>query len=77
MPQLNITKNKWEKEFSAGKWDYLDSTPSERARSAIIGMYCQHFFPKGKILDVGCGLGTTTDFLIGSQKKQYLGVDIC
>ncbi|OHC88891.1 MAG: hypothetical protein A2546_07255, partial [Sphingobacteriia bacterium RIFOXYD2_FULL_35_12] len=69
-------KNKWEKEFSAGKWDYLDSTPSERARSAIIGMYCQHFFPKGKILDVGCGLGTTTDFLIGSQKKQYLGLDI-
>ncbi len=39
-------------------------------------MYCRYFFPNGKILDVGCGLGTTADFLISSQKKKYLGLDI-
>lgn len=76
MPQLNITKNKWEKEFSSGRWNYLDSTPTERARSAVIGMYCRHFFSAGKILDVGCGLGTIVDFLNNSQKKKYLGLDI-
>lgn len=76
MPQLNITKNMWEKEFSTGQWDYLDFTPAERARSVVIGMYCRHFSPVGKILDVGCGLGTTVDFLNGIQKKKYLGLDI-
>lgn len=76
MPQLNIPKTQWEKEFASGRWDYLDSTPAERARSAVIGMYCQYFFPTGKILDVGCGLGTTTDFLNQVQKEKYLGLDI-
>ena len=76
MPQLKVSKNKWEKEFSAGQWDYLDSTPAERARSAIIGMLCQYYHPKGKILDVGCGLGTAVDFLNTNQKKKYLGLDI-
>jgi len=76
MPQLNVSKNKWEKEFSAGQWDYLDSTPAERARSAIIGMLCQHYYIKGKILDVGCGLGTTVDFLNTDQRRKYLGLDI-
>ena len=76
MPQLKVSKNKWEKEFSAGQWDYLDSTPAERARSAVIGMLCQYYFPKGKILDVGCGLGTTVDFLNIDQRQKYLGLDI-
>lgn len=76
MPQLKISKKRWEKEFFAGRWDYLDFTPAEQARSAIIGMLCRHYYPKGKILDVGCGLGTTTDFLNEEQKKKYLGIDI-
>ncbi len=76
MPQLKVAKNKWEKEFSSGRWDCLNSNPTERARSAIIGMYCQKFSPTGKILDVGCGLGTVVDFLNNSQKKKYLGLDI-
>lgn len=76
MPQLKVLKSKWEKEFSAGQWDYLDSTPAERARSAVIGMLCQCYYPKGKILDVGCGLGTVVDFLNTFQKKKYLGLDI-
>jgi 2-polyprenyl-6-hydroxyphenyl methylase/3-demethylubiquinone-9 3-methyltransferase len=76
MPQLNVSKNKWEKEFSTGRWDYLDSTPAERARSAIIGMLCKYYCPKGKILDVGCGLGTTIDFLNTDQRQKYLGLDI-
>jgi 2-polyprenyl-6-hydroxyphenyl methylase/3-demethylubiquinone-9 3-methyltransferase len=76
MPQLNVSKNKWEKEFSAGRWDYLDSAPAERARSAIIGMLCRYYYPKGKILDVGCGLGTAVDFLNTDQKEKYLGLDV-
>lgn len=75
-PHWVVSKNNWEKEFSDGKWDYLDTTPVERARSAIIGMLCQYHYPKGRILDVGCGLGTVVDFLNITQKKKYLGIDI-
>ena len=75
-PQLKVSKNKWEKEFSSGKWDFLDIVPGEKARNAIIGMYCRHFYPNGSILDVGCGLGTVVDFLSRAQKNKYLGIDI-
>ena len=74
--QLKVNKEKWNKEFSKGRWNCLDSSPTERARHAIIGMYCRHFFPRGKILDVGCGEGTLTDFLSEAQKKRYVGIDI-
>ena len=76
MPQLNIKKSKWEKEFKAGHWDCLNNDPKERARSAVIGMYCQSFYPEGRILDVGCGLGTTVDFLNTEQRQKYLGIDV-
>ena len=71
-----VKKETWEKEFSNGKWDYLDSTPAERSRSAIIGMYCKLYSPNGNILDVGCGLGTLADFLEPIQIRKYLGLDI-
>jgi len=74
--QRKITKVEWEKEFTTGKWDYLETSPIERARHALIGMYVRCLAPKAKILDVGCGLGTTTDFLDKDQKRNYLGIDI-
>lgn len=40
-----MDRSEWEKEFLSGRWDYLDVMPAERARSAIIGMYCRHFSP--------------------------------
>jgi len=76
MPQINRSKKQWDNEYASGKWDYLDSTPSERARSAIMGMYCRYYSPEGKILDVGCGHGTLADFLNPAQKRKYLGIDI-
>ena len=74
--QLKVTSAQWNKEFSSGRWNCLDSDPTERARHAVIGMYCQKYFSKGNILDVGCGEGTLTDFLSSDQRKKYLGIDI-
>lgn len=74
--QLEIEPGEWDKEFSSGRWNCLDDNPAERARHAIIGMYCQKYFPGGNILDVGCGEGTLVDFLSDRQKKKYLGIDI-
>jgi len=69
-------KEKWEKEYISGKWDYLDKNPVERSRHAVIAMFCSYYFPKGRILDVGCGVGTLVDFLNSTQRKNYLGIDI-
>lgn len=74
--QLGILPSRWDKEFALGKWNYLDEDSAERSRHAIIGMLCQQHAPKGRILDVGCGEGTLTDFLNPKQKKKYLGIDI-
>ena len=71
-----VTKWQWNREFKSGKWDYLDSNPVERIRHSIISIFFSHYFPKGSILDVGCGFGTLTDFLSEKQKSRYLGIDI-
>lgn len=75
-PQLVVSKKRWEREFAQGSWDYLDSSPIERARHAIIGMYCQTLKPSGSILDIGCGEGTLFNFLNDAQKNKYDGIDI-
>lgn len=74
--QLKKFQDQWDKEFSSDKWSYLNFNSTEKARHAIIGMYCRHFFSKGRILDVGCGEGTLIDFLNTSQRKKYLGIDL-
>jgi len=74
--QLEVESDEWNKEFSSGRWSCLDENPAERARHAVIGMYCRKYFPSGNILDVGCGVGTLVDFLSDKQKKKYIGIDI-
>lgn len=75
-PQIVTSKERWNHEFSQGKWNYLDSSPIECARSAVIGMYCRMFKPSGGVLDVGCGEGTLFDFINDIQKRSYTGIDI-
>lgn len=74
--KLEVKRETWDKEFLSGRWNCLDENPTERARHAVIGMYCQKYFPDGKILDVGCGEGTLTDFLSEIQKQNYIGIDL-
>lgn len=74
--QISLSTSQWNKEFASGMWNYLDKSSSERARHEIIGMFCQQYSPKGRILDVGCGEGTLADFLNPAQKRKYLGIDI-
>lgn len=69
-------KQRWNREYRSGRWDLLENDSSEKARSAIIAMYCSHFFPSAKILDIGCGVGILSDFLNADQKQNYLGIDL-
>lgn len=74
--QLEVSKETWDKEFESGRWDCLEDNPAERARHAIISMFARHYFPKGRILDVGCGSGTLIDYLDDKQREKYVGIDI-
>jgi 2-polyprenyl-3-methyl-5-hydroxy-6-metoxy-1,4-benzoquinol methylase len=73
---IKARATQWNDEYANGKWDYLGENTSEKSRSAVIAMYCQHFASSGRILDVGCGKGTLFEFLNDRQKNNYFGIDV-
>lgn len=73
----NISLESWNKEYSKGEWEYLDKIAIERARAAVIATLHQTYSKKnGLLLDVGCGEGVLSDFLMPDERKRYIGVDI-
>lgn len=72
--RLIVSAAQWDREHESDRWAYLEDTPVERARHALVGMLCRHYAPHGAILDVGCGEGTLVDFL--STTHRYTGIDI-
>jgi 2-polyprenyl-3-methyl-5-hydroxy-6-metoxy-1,4-benzoquinol methylase len=72
----NISKESWNKEYNRGSWNYLETIPIERARNALIAIFCDSYAKNGSILDVGSGEGVLSDFLNKQQKRKYVGIDI-
>jgi 2-polyprenyl-6-hydroxyphenyl methylase/3-demethylubiquinone-9 3-methyltransferase len=73
---LEATAEQWNSQYANGKWNYLEESPVEKIRSAVIAMYCKHFSPEGHILDIGCGTGILFDFLSREQQSNYMGIDL-
>lgn len=75
---LYQSEGKWDTEWSSGAWEYQDIVAVERSRTAIIGsVFAQMYAPKnGSLLDIGCGEGIISDYLLPEQKAHYVGVDI-
>jgi SAM-dependent methyltransferase len=65
----------WDREYRAGKWDFLGSIPEE-AHKAVIATYMDRIKPDGRILDVGCGPGNLSAMLRKFGYKSYLGIDV-
>jgi SAM-dependent methyltransferase len=61
----------WNREFSSGRWDFLDSTADERIQSKL-----EKFARSGNILDLGCGSGTASVDLPPAAYSTYTGIDI-
>jgi SAM-dependent methyltransferase len=61
----------WDREFSGGKWDFIDDT----AKDYIYGHLEKHS-KNGSILDLGCGPGNTANELAVTAYTNYVGVDI-
>jgi len=71
-----ISKEKWEKEYEKGQWNYLDKESIERSRTAIVAVFVSYMVDNGIILDVGCGEGVLADYLSDELRANYTGIDI-
>jgi 2-polyprenyl-3-methyl-5-hydroxy-6-metoxy-1,4-benzoquinol methylase len=64
-------RNLWNTEFANGRWDYIDSTPSDCVYS-----FLTIYLRGGSLLDLGCGSGNTGAELEAKSYSTYTGVDI-
>jgi SAM-dependent methyltransferase len=67
----SIKKKIWDKDFSSGKWDFIDNTSGDCVYSHL-----KKFSKGGDILDLGCGPGNTANELPADAYRSYVGVDI-
>ncbi len=65
----------WEREYAAGKWDFLQRLP-EAGRYGVLASYIVQLRPGGWVLDVGCGQGILLQRLPSGACSHYLGVDV-
>jgi SAM-dependent methyltransferase len=66
-----VKKRLWDKEFSEGKWDFIDDTAGD-----CVYAHVEKHARKGSILDLGCGPGNTANELDAASYQSYIGVDI-
>ncbi len=67
----NVKKAFWNKEFSGGKWNFIDDTSSD-----CVYRHLEQHAQGGDILDLGCGPGNTANELSVNSYRTYIGVDI-
>jgi SAM-dependent methyltransferase len=67
----SIKKKMWDKDFSSGKWDFIDNTSGDCVYSHL-----EKYAQGGDILDLGCGPGNTANELSLNAYRSYVGVDI-
>lgn len=67
----HVKQRLWDQEFDGGRWDCLDSTAGD-----CVYPYLEKYARKGRILDLGCGSGSTSNELAESAYGSYTGVDI-
>jgi len=65
-----VKKFFWDREFSNGKWNFIDNTAGDCVYSHL-----ERFAANKSILDLGCGPGNTANELAPVYRK-YVGVDI-
>jgi len=64
----------WERTFSEGLWDYLDSL-EETSRYGIVAGYVHRLAEGGRVLDAGCGQGLLAAYL-DLGRLRYTGFDV-
>lgn len=68
---IGIKRFLWDREFSSGKWNYIEHTIDD-----IIYHYIEKYSNNGDILDLGCGSGNTGNEININKYRHYTGVDV-
>jgi SAM-dependent methyltransferase len=66
-----IKKRLWDRDFSVGKWDFIDNTAGD-----CVYAHLEEYAQGGDVLDLGCGPGNTANELVFDAYRNYIGVDI-
>jgi SAM-dependent methyltransferase len=66
-----IKKFLWDKEYSGGKWHFIDDTAGD-----CVYPHIEKHVGNGTLLDLGCGPGNTANELNAKAYRSYIGVDI-
>lgn len=72
---LGLRKRVWDKEFSSGKWDYMDPKASRKGGRDVVLDVLDRYSSGAHILDLGCGSGAT-GLELADGYQSYVGVDI-
>jgi SAM-dependent methyltransferase len=67
----SVKRYLWNAEFAGGRWRCLESTPDD-----CVYQFVEKYADNGRILDLGCGSGSTGNELNPSSYREYVGVDI-
>src|SRR3989344_6515800 len=71
------TKEHWDRQFAAGKWDRLQEGQANTAEIArFILEYANAKRKTIRVLDVGCGNGGLARLITGDPSIAYTGIDI-
>ena len=68
-------KEKLDKEYKSGIWDYLTGV-EELSRFSVIAGYCKYFKPDADIIEIGCGEGLLMQRLCKNSFHSFIGIDI-
>lgn len=74
LPYL-YTKQEWDAQYAAGRWDLL-RRKEEFVHHNMIAGYIRRYGAGQSILDVGCGEGVLQEVLGSAAYEHYMGIDI-
>lgn len=62
-------------EYSSGAWSHFHDK-RELSRQLLVAGLCAEFYPRGTVLDLGCGSGRLAQLMQPFGFRRYLGIDL-
>lgn len=67
---------KWEKEYAAGRWDYLHEPGQAERYKAVLDFVSRYLRGNRAILEIGCGEGILQSRMPPGMYARFLGIDL-